>query len=201
MDEATPIEVEVGTEDGEGADAWRPDFVAPELAGYERIDSRRWLVLPERYIYKPLAALEAAREVDKAITSPGGRALVSLALGLRRVREGLVGTYGDDEAAQIEIDGRMVDFAEDAFEVFCGAVEGRSFSLLDWSLGWIQKCGLRRVPLPASADLGGLVASATGPSSWAEFYKGRHVLLYRLAAACAWGSLGPFFVSRPAAAK
>ena len=23
MDEATPIEVEVGTEDGEGADAWR----------------------------------------------------------------------------------------------------------------------------------------------------------------------------------
>lgn len=201
MDEPTPIEVEIGTEDGDGADAWSPDFVMPPLPGYERLDSRRWLVLPERYILKPLGALDAARAVDRLVTEPGGRALLSLALGLRRVREGLVAAHGEDEAAQIEIDARMVDFAEDAFEAFCGAVEGRSFSLLDWSLGWLQRCDLRRVPLPSSGDIGGQVAQAKGAASWAEFYKGRHVILYRLAAACAWISCGPFFVSRPAAAK
>lgn len=197
MDEETPIEVEVeGTAEGEGADAWVPDFMSP-LPSYTRLDSRRWLVLPERYIFKPLAALDAAREVDRLVTMPGGRALLGLALGLRRVREGLVSTYGEDEAAQIEIDGRMVDFAEDAFETFCGQVEGRAFSLLDWSLGWIQRCDLRRVPLPSSLDAGGSVTTASGPASWQEFYRGRHVILYRLAAACAWGSCGPFFVSRP----
>jgi hypothetical protein len=196
-DEATPIEVEEpGLDDGEGVDAWVENFTAPELPGYVRLDSRRWLVLPERYVYKPLAALDAAREVDKLVTAPGGKALVSLALGLRRVREGLLAAYGTDEGGLAEIDVRMIDFAEDGFEVFCGAIEGSSFSLHEWALGWIQRCGLRRVPLPASSDVGGLVATAKGPASWSEFYAGRYVLLYRLAAACAWGSLGPFFASR-----
>ena len=54
-------------------DDWTSEFPIIR-AGHGRIDSRRWLVLPERYTYKPLRAMAAAREADALAAAPHGRA-------------------------------------------------------------------------------------------------------------------------------
>lgn len=209
-DEPVEIESEVdepGTVDGEGVDAWREDFPLPvNEAVYRRLDSRAWLVLPERYCYRPLAALDAAREADRLSAGVGGRGLLKLALGLRRQREAVAefcraelqglaeGSEVPAEIVEQAVNERMPELVESALEEFLGEVEGRGFSPHEWALSWIQRCDLRRIPPPAVDDVGGPVATAKGPASWAEFYKGRYVVLLRLGAACAWGSLGPFFL-------
>lgn len=205
-DEPVDVEVEIepGTVDGESVDAWRPDFPLPSPA-LERIDSRRWLVLPERYAFKPLSALEAARECDKLTSSPGGAAFVRVALALRSRRElelsGLREEY-DLETAEQLCDLAMVDHANEAISELLEALEGKGRGLTELSLGWLLKCNVRRVPLPGSTDTGGPVHNEKGPAGWPDFYRGRYVILHRLAAAVAWETLAPFFCDlrpRPAA--
>lgn len=201
-DEAVDVEVEVdlpeGAQDEEGVDAWRPDFPIPaDLRETGRvIDSRRWLVLPERYVYRPLGALEAAKECDKLTSTPGGSHLVGLASELRVQRLGLLAQLReeyDEESAQTLADVAMVGHAEEGLERLLEALEGKRFMLTEWSLGWLKKCDVRRVPLPGSTDGGGRVIKESGPGGWPEFYKGRYVFLHRLAAAVAWETVGPFF--------
>lgn len=203
--DAPEDDAEVGTVDAPGLDSYDPLFPLPEsLKAFRRLDSRRWLVLPERYIYRPLSALDAARAVDQMIGGAAGKALLKCALTLRRQREALRGVFADEgydpETVEALTDDRMLDALEVAMEELVGDLEGKGFELTAWALGWIERCQVRRVPLPTSADIGGPVYSAKGPASWEEFYAGRFALLHRLGAACAWGSLSPFFVvPRPAA--
>ena len=196
--------LEPGLEDEEGVDAWRDDFALPVPAGskVERLDSRRWLVLPERYFFQPLDALAAAQECDKLTGSPGGSHFIGLAVELREQRSALLAMAREDydeETAQEMVDVAMIDHVSSGLERLVKGLEGSGVALTEVALGWLKKCNVRRVPLPGSTDTGGLVAKEGGPAGWAGFYKGRYVFLYRLAAAVLWATVAPFFFDvRPA---
>lgn len=200
------IEEPLGTVEEPGIDAWDPDFPMPVSAPYQRIDSRKCCVLPERYVFRPLDAMSAAKELDKLSSSPGAKAFISSAFFLQQhyrdlrslVIEEFRASTGEDTTAEdveIEVAGRFVDAINVAIEDFYGAV-GEGTRLVEFALSWIQRCDVRRVPLPSSGDTGGSVMLAKGPASWAEYYQGRYALLIRLGAFCAWESLGPFLVPR-----
>lgn len=205
MDDDQPVDVETeipaepGTEDGESVDAWRDDFPIPKpsTSTARRIDSRRWLVLPERYYYMPLGHLDAARECDKLVSSKGGSHFIAMAVELREQRAGILAVAREDydeETAQELTDVAMVSHVEAAFEQLVRGLEGSGVALTELAIGWLVKCNVRRVPLPgAVGDTGGPVARDGGPSGWGEFYKGRYTVLYRLAAAVLWETIAPFF--------
>lgn len=188
-------------EDDPAPDEWDPNFsigdLARSLPQHVRVDSRRWLVTPERYLYRPLRALAASRAADELTAGPAGRALLGLSRRLRTQREALVSLLAehavDADMLEAEVDRRMSDYAAEGLEGMLAEAPG--FRVFDWALGWLSACDVRRVPLPSrlGQDTGGLVTSAKGPSSWDVYYEGRQVHLLRLAAACCWGSLGPFF--------
>lgn len=180
-------------------DDWTPDFPIIR-AGHERIDSRRWLVLPERYTYKPLRAMAAAKEADALAAAPHGRALVALAsrlLAQRRGYEELLRRADelalDEDGVQEQVDLRMRDHAQLALEEFIGEAKIEPYA---WAVGWLTRCEVFRVVLPSKRghDPGGLVATCKGAGEWTTYYAGRQTTILRLAAACAWGSLGPFLV-------
>lgn len=208
VDVETEIPAEAGTEDGESVDAWRDDFriPMPPTSPARRIDSRRWLVLPERYFYIPLGALDASRECDKLVASRGGSRFIAMAVELREQRAGILAIAREDfdeETAQELTDVAMVSHVEASLERLVQGLEGSDIALTELAIGWLVKCNVRRVPLPgAVGDTGGPVASEKGPSGWAEFYKGRYTVLYRLAAAVLWGTIAPFFFDvRPSAKR
>ncbi len=199
VDEAAPAEL----------DAWSPDFAYPEnLEGRARLDSRRWLVLPDRYVLRPLRAMEAAKAADALAVAPYGAVLISAALRLRALREGTEGLLrsdpegaaleaADPEAFQAQVDYRVADHASAALEEVIREARG-SLEPFAWALAWCERCKLQRVPLPsrregAARDPGGLVHQAKGVGEWTTYYQGRAVHLLRLGAACAWLSLAPFF--------
>lgn len=180
-------------------DDWSPDYPIIR-AGHERIDSRRWLVLPERYTYKPLRAMAAAREADALAAAPHGRALVALASRLLAQRRGYVELLKgaaeldlDEDGLQEQVDLRMRDHAQLALEEFVGEARIEPYA---WAVGWLTRCEVFRVVLPSKRgqDPGGLVHAAKGAGEWTTYYAGRQTTVLRLAAACAWGSLGPFLV-------
>lgn len=185
-------------------DDWSPDFAYPEnLTLHVRLDSRRWLLLPDRYVISPLRGLPAAKAADALTASPSGKALVGLASRLRTLRAGHVGLLRRDpelsavdvEDLEVQADETMIDLSASALEEFLGEARMEVFA---WALGWCERCHARRVPLPsrrdgADRDPGGLVHQAQGPGAWHTYYQHRQVHLLRLGAACAWMSLGPFF--------
>ena len=183
-------------------DDWTPDFPIIR-AGHERIDSRRWLVLPERYTFKPLRAMAAAREADALAAAPHGRALVALASRLLAQRRGYVELLRgaaeldlDEDGLQEQVDLRMRDHAQLALEEFVGEARIEPYA---WAERWLVRCEAFRVTLPSRRDgerrdPGGLVATCKGAGEWTTYYAGRQTTILRLAAACAWGSLGPFLV-------
>jgi hypothetical protein len=186
-------------------DDWVPDFPVVR-SNHERVDSRRWLLLPERYTVKPLRAMEAARAADELATAPHGRAMVAAAARLRAQRQGLAELLRSDpeiRAAGIEdddlealVDQRMRDHAQVALEELIGEARISPYA---WALGWLERCQAFRVPLPSrqdgpDRDPGGLVHACKGAGEWTTYYRGRETHVLRLGAACAWASLGPFFV-------
>lgn len=194
-----PAAVIVEIEEDPTLDDWTPDYPIIR-AGHERIDSRRWLVLPERYTYKPLRAMVAAREADALAAAPHGRALVALASRLLAQRRGyyelLRGAAEldlDEDGLQEQVDLRMRDHAQLALEEFVGEARIEPYA---WARGWLTRCEVFRVVLPSKRghDPGGLVEQCKGAGEWTTYYAGRQTTILRLAAACAWGSLGPFLV-------
>jgi hypothetical protein len=101
----------------------------------------------------------------------------------------------DEDELQEQVDLRMIDHAQVATEELLGEARVEPFA---WALPWLERCHARRVPLPsrregADRDPGGLVHAASGSGAWHTYYQGRQVHVLRLAAACCWLSLGPFF--------
>ena len=195
--------IEEVTEDP-SQDDWTPDFPVVRQ-GHERLDSRRWLLLPERYTYKPLRALAAAKASDALVASPHGHVLVGIAARALATRRGYAEMLrrelgeeglGEDEV-QEQVDLRMRDHFQLALEEF--AREAKIEIYEGWALPWLARCEVHRLPLPSRRegerrDPGGLVAAARGAGEVWKYYEGREVHLVRLAAAVAWGSLGPFLV-------
>lgn len=188
-------------------DAFDPNFAHPALAEYIRLDSRRWLVTPERYIFKPLRAFAAMQQFDTLASAPYGKALIGFAFKLRAQRETLVSmareTFAeeavDEETIQSTVDARLSEYLQPNLEEMLG--EARGFKPYEFALGWLQLCDVRRVPLPSRRtkgvdgyDTGGPIVLAKGDSSWDVYYAGRHVHLLHIAAACAWASLGSFSI-------
>lgn len=192
-------------------DDWVPDFPIPR-PGHERVDSRRWLLLPERYTYKPLRALDAARATDAFSVLPYALRLTGIAVRLmnqrrgevallrREVAEALAGRTDaapavTEDEVQAEADRRMVDHVASAMIDMIGD----GFQPITWALGWLERCQVHRCPLPsrregANADPGGFVHQAKGAGEWTTYYAGRQAHVVRLAAAACWGSIGPFLV-------
>lgn len=203
-----PIDPVSAPADYSELDTFVPDFVCPQIPGYVRLDSRRWLVAPERYIFRPLRALAAMQQCDALAASGYGKALIGFAFKVRAQREALRAmireSFSDALASGMEIDvedhvdATLGDHVRASFEEMLG--EAKGLQPYEWARGWLIACDVRRVPLPSRCiagaenfDTGGPVLLAKGPSAWDVYYARREVHLLHLAAACAWYSIGSFF--------
>lgn len=186
------------------ADKWVPGFAAPGLkAGYERINSPRYLLGNERYIYKPLTTDKAAEEADNLTSSPYGKALIGFALSCQRLASQVDEqfTSEDESGLHYDADGaytQLVYYVQAAYETLLGEA-GKEFRPFEVAFKWIELCQVRRVPLPSNRsktkeerDNGGPIFEIKGPGEWRTYYRKREHSLVRLAGAIMWETLSPF---------
>jgi hypothetical protein len=187
------------------ADKWVEGFAAPGLkAGYERINSPRYLLGNERYIYLPLSTDKAAEEADNLTSSTYGKALIGFALSCQRLASQVEEQYtieDDDGSTRYDADAaytQLVYYVQAAYETLLGEA-GKDFRPFEVAFRWLQLCQVRRVPLPSNRskvkedrDNGGPIFEIKGPGEWRTYYRKREHSLVRLAGAIMWETLSPF---------
>lgn len=179
--------------------------VPPALArlGYIELAIPGFNISDEFYIYKPLAAWDAAQvEVDNLIRVTGGH-IYTLVEDMRNAIKGASEMdleEGEDDSVRIAVFGQMALGKWQDFLLACP-----NFNQVEWATRMIKRCEVRRIAKPehhgksdddATKDFGGLIFEVTGTGHVDRYYKGRRAHVVRVGLAAGWGSFGDFFVER-----
>ena len=215
---------DTATEDAQELAPSKTRLVVPDVfasQGYEAMPfgyGNLWAVTDDQYIYKPLAAWDAAQQcADDVVVRTGGN-IYTLASSMMEVmravaairREARIGEDGeptgeletDDEVYALR--GRI--WQDKSMEVWSSFVAScPRFKPAEFAREMIVKCSVRRIASLAeqnkdatdpTRDHAGPIFEVKGAGSVENFYRGRRQQLVRIGLAAFWGSCGDFFDAR-----